>query len=235
MKAPTLAIVAASLVLAAGGIALAQDAAVDEIVVTAQRMTEYDSLQTPHVVLKRRADNLIVEVKVVCDTRDESQRREELKATLRNMIKAAGPNAGIELGLGGEVVGRFDATMLDAVIARDTKPDTSYAKVIIKTRVQPGDSFDTATGRIDAFVARTPKAGRTEILRTGDWNLTLIGPERYRGEIIGLIAADAKQTAGAFGDGYGATIEGLQLPVSWYQAAPLELALYIPYRQTVER
>ena len=235
MKVPTLAVLAASLVLAGGAVAVAQETDVSEVVVTGSRMQDYEPTMTPYVSLKRRADNLIVEVKVVCDTRDESQRREELKATLRNMIKAAGPNAGIELGLGSEVVGRFDATMLDAVIARDTKPDTSYAKVIIKTRVLPGDSFDTATGRIEAFVARTPKAGRTEILRSGDWNLTLIGPERYRGEIIGLIAADAKQTAGAFGEAFGAKIEGLQLPVSWYQSGPLELALYIPYKQTIDR
>jgi hypothetical protein len=28
-------------------------------------------------------------------------------------------------------------------------------------------------------------------------------------------------------------VEGLQLPVSWYQAGPLDLALYIPYKLTV--
>ncbi|MDO8295184.1 MAG: hypothetical protein Q7T19_01965 [Caulobacter sp.] len=235
MKALHLAALAACLVFAGGAVAVAQDASVDEIVVTGSRITEYDALQTPHVVLKRRADNLITVVKVVCDTRDERLRKEELKATLRNMIKAAGPGSGIELGLGDEVVGRFDATMLDAVIVRDNKPDTSYAKVIIKTRILPTDGYDTATGRVEAFVERTAKAGRTEILLDDDWNLTLIGPERYRVEIIALVAADAKRSAGAFGEAYGAKVDGLQLPVSWYQSGPLELALYIPYRQTIER
>lgn len=235
MKTMTIAALAVGLLLAGGAVAVAQDASVDEIVVTGEQITEYDPLQTPHVVLKRRADNLITVVKVVCDTRDERLRKEELKATLRNMIKAAGPGSGIELGLGDEVVGRFDATMLDAVIVRDKKPDTSYAEVVIKTRILPTDGYDTATGRVEAFVERTPKAGRTEILLDDDWNLTLIGPERYRGEIIALIAADAKRSAGAFGEVYGAKIDGLHLPVSWYQSGPLELALYIPYRQTIER
>ena len=68
-----------------------------------------------------------------------------------------------------------------------------------------------------------------------DWDLTLIGPGQYRSEIIGLVAADANRSAKAFGEGYSVTIEGLTLPVTWYQSGPLELALYIPYRQTISR
>lgn len=225
-------VIAAALV--AGPAAFAQNSGVEEIVVTAS-LRDYDAMETPHVALKRRADNLITEVKVVCDTRDLSQRREELKSTLRAMIKAAGPGSGIELGLGDQVVGRFDAGMLDAVIRPDVRADTSFAVVVVKTRVQPTDTFDSAAARITGYIEKTPKTGRTEMLRQGDWNLTLIGPERHRGDIIALIAADGKQTAGAFGDGYGVAVEGLQLPVSWYQSGPLELALYIPYRQRVER
>ena len=49
------------------------------------------------------------------------------------------------------------------------------------------------------------------------------------------MSADAKKTAAAFGEGYAVRIEGLTLPMTWYQSGPLELALYIPYKQTVER
>jgi len=30
------------------------------------------------------------------------------------------------------------------------------------------------------FVNKVPKAGRTEVLRQGNWDLTIIGPEQYR-------------------------------------------------------
>ena len=33
--------------------------------------------------------------------------------------------------------------------------------------------------------------------------------------------------------GHRIEVLGLQLPVSWYQSGPLELALYIPYKLTV--
>ena len=213
--------------------AFGQEGSVEEVVVTGSRISEYDANQTPHVVLRKRADNLLVEVNVVCDTRDASQRRAELKATLRNMIAAAAKNPAIDLGLGEEVVGGVDETMIDTLIGPAGRPDTSQVTLLIKTRIVAGDTLDSASKRIDDFIKKTPKAGRTEILATNDVNLSLIRPEQYRGEIIALVAQDSLKTAAAFGDGYGVSATNLQLPVSWYQSAPLELALYIPYRMEV--
>src|SRR6185437_6999939 len=112
------------------------------LVVTGTRMSEYDPVQTPQVTLIKRADNLVTKVTVICDTRELSQRREELKSTLRNMIRAAGKDSRITLGVGDEVVGAFDETMLDEVIVPDTKADTSRATVLVKTAVRPDDTFD---------------------------------------------------------------------------------------------
>ena len=221
--------------IAAGPQVLAQDGEVTEVVITAQMRDEYDPSATPAIVLKRRADNLITEISVICDTRDPAQRRAELRTTLRNLIRAAEKDPAIELGLGEEVVGRFDETMIDTIIGPFPKPDTEAARLIVKTRIQPGDTLDGATGRIKAFAKATPKAGRTEILLTEDWNLTLVRPDQYWGQIIDLVAKDSLQTAGAFGPGYGVQVEGLNLPVSWYQSGPLELSLFIPYKMTVRR
>lgn len=214
-----------------GSAAFAQP--VEEIVVTGSRVTEYDPLQTPHVTLVKRADNLIVQVTVVCDTRDESQRRNELRATLRNLVRAAAQDDAIELGLGDEVVGAFNETMLDAVIRPDAKADTSRANLIIKTGVRSQDTFDAATARIKAFVDRTPKVGRTEVLIDDDWNLTLINPSQYRPAVAKLISEDATRMSALFGTDYGVQAENLQLPVSWYQSGPLDLALFIPYKLIV--
>ena len=214
--------------------ALAQnDPSSGEVVVTGSRLTDYNPNQTPHITLPHRADNLITTVRVVCDTRDQSQRRAELRNTLRNMIQAAAKDPGIKLGLGDEVIGRFDETMLEAVILPDAKADTSYALVVVKTAVGKTDTFDAATARIKAFIEKTPKFGRTEILRTGDWELTLISPEQYRPDVVALVAEDSRRVAAAFGAGYGVSVSGLQLPVSWYQSGPLDLALYIPYKLEV--
>jgi hypothetical protein len=228
-----LALIALGLLWGTQALAAGGGAAVGEIVVTAEKR-DYNAAQTPHVTLVRRADNLITEVRVVCDTRDPTQRRNELKATLRNMIHGAGPGAQIELGVGDEVIGRFDETMLDAVIQPDAKVDTSQAVVVVKTHISAADSFDSASGRITGFIDRTPKVGRTEILREEDWSLTIIDPEQYRQAIVAKVADDARGVAGAFGPGYGVSVDGLQRPVDWYQAGPLDLALFIAYRLVVE-
>lgn len=227
-----------STLIAAGLIALclttsASAQGVEEIVVTGSRLSEYDPAQTPNVVLVRRADNLLTKVTVVCDTRDQSQRRAELKSTLRNLIRAASQDKSITLGVGDEMVTPFDDTMLDSIIEPDAKADTSRATLLVKTSVLATDTFDAATGRIRNFVEKTPKVGRTEVLLTKGWELTLVGPAKYRPQVVELVAKDAAKIASSFGDGYGVEVQGLQLPVSWYQSGPLDLSLYIPYKLTV--
>lgn len=234
MKIVPVAAIAAGLLLVSGVAAMAQDTSVDEIVVTAQ-MADYDANETPAIVLKKRADNIITSIEVTCDTRDLTQRRQELKATLQALIKAAGA-AGIELAVNSDdVVRKFDPNDLDSIIRSATKVDTSTATLTLKTKVLPTDTYESVTARVEAFVKRTPKSGRTEVLMSDNWDLTLVGPGQYRDEIIALVAADANKTAAAFGAGYSVSVDGLTLPVTWYQSAPLELALYIPYRQSIHK
>lgn len=210
-----------------------QAQSLETVVVTGAR-AEYDANVTPHTYVLRRADHLITKVRVVCDTRDPTKRKEELKQTLRSMIREATKSGTISLGVGDEIVADLTEKMLDKVIIPDARQDTSNAFVIVKTRVTAADQFDDATGRIEKFIDNTPKTGRSEIEREKPWNLTIIGPEQYRGAVIARIAEDAKQTAMALGLDYAIKIEGLQHPLAWYQKGPLDLALYIPYVLTVE-
>ncbi len=212
---------------------LAQEAGGLETVVVTGARGEYDPQTVPHVILLRRADHVITKVRVVCDTRELSKRRQELKDTLRSMIGEASRSGTISLGVGDEIVADLTEKMLDKVIEPDAKADTSVAVVVIKTRVTKEDMFDDATGRIERFIETTPKAGRTEILRENRWDLTIVGPEQYRAGLIAKVAEDAKQTAKLFGPDYIVHVEGLQHPVAWYQKGPLDLALYIPYSLTI--
>ena len=205
----------------------------ETVVVTGTEYAALDPNVMPHLYLLHRADHVITKVRVVCDTRELSKRRQELKDTLRSMIRDAARTGTISLGVGDEIVADLTESMLDKVIQPDAKQDTSVAVVVIKTRVSATDLFDDATGRIERFIESTPKMGRTEILREKGWDLTIVGPEQYRGAIIAKVAEDAKRTAAAFGPDYAVSIAGLQHPVAWYQKGPLDLALYIPYVMTI--
>jgi hypothetical protein len=220
--------------------ALAQRSSeVGEVVVTAERRAE--NLQgvpvafsggQPHVVVFHRADNLIVDLQVECDTRDQSDRLGELRATLKNVVGAAAADGSIELGVEDEqagVVVPFRLEALDALLNPGQRADTTQVTIIVKTKIQPNDSFDAATGRIDAFIKKIKVVGRSQAARSGDWQLTLISPRQYRPQILEAIAKDANEAAKDVGPGYGVTLNGLERPIGWSRSGPLELALYIPY------
>ncbi|HEY1630359.1 MAG TPA: hypothetical protein VGF56_03550 [Rhizomicrobium sp.] len=199
----------------------------EEVVVTAERRNE--EAGEPHVFMVKRADHLIARLRVTCDTRDERQRKDEIKTTLRAMIRAAGGSKTISLATGDDVLTDLSESDFDDLIVPDARPDSSQITVVIKTAVAQGDTFNAATGRIKAFVEGTAKTGRTEVLREGRWDLTLIAPDQYRDGLIAKIVGDAKHTAELFGPGYGVVIDGLERPITWSQKGPLDLALYIPY------
>lgn len=207
--------------------AYGQGGGVEQVMVTGSRIMDND--EAPNITFVKRADFLITHVRVICDTRDLSQRRQELKTTLRNMVRTAAQTQGIALGLGDQVIGALTEDNFDQIIEPDAKADTSRAEVIIKTAVTPSDSFDAATARITAYIAKTPKAGRTEILRDKEWGLTVVSPEQYRDNLISRIVADAKHNAQLFGADYNVRVTGLERRMAWVQRGPLDLALFIPY------
>jgi len=202
-------------------------AQVETVIVTGSRVHDEDD--APHLSITKRADHVITEISVTCDTRELSQRRTELKETLRNMIRAAGGTSTISLGIGDKIVLDLSESNFDSIIEPDSRADTSHAVVIIKTKVSKDDTYNAAIARITDFIASVPKAGRTEVLRQGSWGLTIIGPEQYRDSIVAQIVADARHTADLFGPGNAVQVEGLEHQVTWYQKGPLDLGLYVPY------
>jgi hypothetical protein len=224
--------------------ALAQaDSNVGEIVVTASRINGGDddspaslAMRQPHVVVFHRADNLIVNLQVECDTRDQSERIAELKATLRNVAGAATADGTIELGVQDEdagVVVPFRIEALETMLSPGARVDTSRVTITVKTKIRDGDSFEAATGRIDGFIRKIKPVGRAQATRDGDWQMTILSPRQYRVQVVAAIAKDANETAAALGADYRVQLTGLERPISWSRSGPLELALYIPYAMTV--
>lgn len=224
----------AALALAAAWPAAPQgNSSVDEIVVTAAKRDDGEGGGVPGVFVARRADNLLMEIRIVCDTRDAGQRLNELRQTLRNLIRGQRPPS-IALGVGEGMVGTFDEAAIDDVITGGGRPDTSAATLLVKTRIEPGDTVDDAVRRIRDYAERTAKVGRTEIIVDEEVQLSIVGLAQYRPQVLAAIAADARAVAAALGDDYGVTLEGLEAPVGYVQSGPLEARLFIPYSLEVQ-
>lgn len=228
------------LLLMPGAVAAQDETQADEIVVTGSRIRGYDGNEVvqapPAVTVTRRADNLIVSVQVVNDTRDAVARRNELIQTLRNMVRAARSQPAIALSVedDGQLVAFTDDMLSTLTLGVDSgRSDTSMTSVIIKTPIRPDDTLDSASGRIEQFVAQVEKTGRSLATITGDWQLSIVKPAQYRPAVLEAVAADARRTSAIFGEGYAVHVDGMANTLTWVQSGPLELAMYVPYSMAV--
>ena len=230
-------LIAAAVALALStGPAFAQDVQVEEIVVTGSRMIEWDPDDIPAVQLFRRADNLIAGVRVVNDTREAAGRRSELIQTLRAMARLAAGRADIDLSIENEgvLIPLTEDMVSTLTLGQDgMRSDTSVATLIVKTPITSGDTLDSASGRLEAFVEAVPTNGRSEVDIDDDWQLSIVDPPQYRAAILGLIADDARRASAAFGTTYSVQVTGIENRVTWRQSGPLDLGLFIPYQMTV--
>lgn len=211
-----------------------------EIVVTGSRIQRNYEDSSPPVVpvvtVPRRADNLIVSVWVVNDTREAAGRRDELIRTLRSMARAAASQPDIDLSIqvDGQLVAFNEDMVASLAIGIDgNRSDTSTASLIVKTPIRPGDTLDSASGRIEQFVARIEKAGRSLVNINGGWQLSIVNPAQYRPVVLEAIAADARETSARFGDGYAVEVAGMANTLTWVQSGPLDLSLFIPYQMSI--
>lgn len=151
MKTSTL-VASAALIIALTPAAYARAQSVQEIVVTATRAATWDADDVPTIQLPRRADNLIVEVRVVNDTRDTVGRRSEITQTLRRMSQLAASRSDIALSIDndGLLVPLTENMVSTLTLGVDgNRADTSVARVIVKTPIRTDDTLDRASGRID--------------------------------------------------------------------------------------
>ncbi|MHA6767275.1 TonB-dependent receptor [Sphingobium ummariense] len=223
-------LVSAGIALLAAVPAQAQLGSAEEVVVTAMRRDadDYDE-RVPAVGLRRTADYAVQMVTVAGDTREAPRRREEIFSMIRGAIELAGKR-GVELATGEMVVEPLTlANYRNLVLQGDGRPDTDKATFLVKTRLSDAGDAKAALDRIDAFLKAIPTVGRAEIKRSGDLTLSVVGPDNYRGQIIDLVAADARATATRIGPDYAVSAKGLDRPVEWTRASLTEVFLYVPY------
>jgi hypothetical protein len=228
-----------ALFLAASTPALSQDAGNSqdignrEVVVTANRRQFGNYEQMPLIGLRRTADFAVQYVSIAGDTRDTPKRREEIFAMVRGAIELAA-RRGVDLGTGQIVVEPLTLeNYRNLPLMNDGRPDSDRVTFIVKTRLADAGDAAAALERIEAFVKAVPPVGRAEMRKEGALTLSVVGPDKYRGQIVDLVSADAHATAARLGPDYAVEARGLDRPVEWARATLTEVFLYVPYSYTV--
>lgn len=198
----------------------------ETIVVTGSRIDWYDS---PAVTLVKPADNLVQQVKLINDSRDQELREKELTNTVKDILRMANRSSAIELGVGKEIVYPITLDDLQLDFEKGERNDTSVVFLYIKTPITEKVKVEKLVTRINDFIDDVSVSGRTEIEKNGELVLSIVNPEKYRKELLTKIAEDINSTIGIFGDKYKAEIEGLSQSLMWERASVSELRLYLEY------
>lgn len=85
------------LLIAYGVLASAQQAGLEEIIVTGQRRTDQPGPPLPAVTIRKRADFLMQSVELANDTRDAKAPHDELHQTLKALAVVAAKVPGLSL------------------------------------------------------------------------------------------------------------------------------------------
>ena len=206
----------------------------EEIIVTGSRMLDWEPDIIPAIKLVKRADFMIQKIRIVNDTRKEDQRADEIYETIFAMLAAAKKSSTFTLGTGEDVfVALTEENYKLPLLNLASKADTSYTDLLVKAPLTRQSKANKIVDEIRDFIKKAKLVGRSEVLPTGEIGLSIIQPEKYRQEVIGLIAKDVKQTLAAFGDGYSVQLEGMEYPLLWERQGLATMALYIPYKYTI--
>ncbi len=217
----------------------AQDA--EEIIVTASRISNYQSDTIPVVNLRRKADFMVVESSIESDSRSAKLRATEVEKTLKSLVASASRADHIELGLtktfetdDQEIEYVIPFVLEDVEVSSGYRQDTSQVRFIIKTPINESDEDpELVFGRIMAFIESVKEEGRAVVSDADEPNLSLVNIGQYRAPLLQAIAADNAELRKIFGEGYEVAIGGLEEPVRWRVVGPMQVAVYFPYYSSI--
>jgi hypothetical protein len=205
---------------------------IEEIVVTGTLAGS----EVPGKHLRRPADNLLLRVQIVNDSREEEQREDEIHRTLLAAISAADKNDRIELSSvtdSGFVLPLTKANY-QIELAEGRRPDTSEAYFRAKSAVPSSlDDGEALVLELKRFISGLKMVGRTEVFVDGDVEVSIVNPSQYRAEAIRLFAEDVQTVTQALGDDYRVVVNGIDRPIEWARAGSISVAIYIPYEYMV--
>ncbi len=217
--------------IAVAGFACASAHASDEVLVLSPfEISSARATEKPPIVIKKRADFLLLEITLVNDTREPERRRDEVYSTLKAMVAQVPAAARIELFTEEFTLTaqNYQIPLAEAQDKRDTSRVTLYAKIPLAD----SDDVGALSATLRGYVRSIKGDGRTEVF-TGDLGLSIKNPERYRYEVVQAIANDVKRLREMFGDGFEITVKGLDARLKWERASISEVELFLPFSYDV--
>jgi hypothetical protein len=184
----------------------------------------------PPIVVKKRADFLLVAISLTNDTQEPEHRRDEVYTTLRSMISGVPKDSRIELFTETAALTADNYRIsLTSVSGRVYVSGASlYARIPLGESDDAGSRADT----LNSFAKSIKGEGRTAVA-VGALGLVVMNPEKYRYDVIQAIAVDVKKLREMFGDGFEIVVKGLDTRLQWQRSSVSEVEFYLPFKYEV--
>jgi hypothetical protein len=238
-----LGLMAAFLCALAPAPARAQDNDMQEIIVTASRISNGRAGLpdfVPVVKLRRNADFVFVTATIESDSLDAALRATEVRNTLAALVRAAEADPKIELSIrktleteegGVEYLVDFSTEALGFVPGY--RPNTTRVSFIMKTPIaQDETDVEAVTERFDDFIDAIDADGRANVSHDDEFGLSVVDLAQYRAVLLQQLARDAAALRKQF-PGAEVQLAGFEFPVSWRAAGPIQLDIYFPYSLSI--
>lgn len=208
----------------------AQDESVEEVIVSG--IMESDGYyEMPAVTLKKQGDFLVQGVKIINDSRDKDLREKEIRESLQALVESARKLGNVQLAYGDEFLRTLDPKDKSLIFPKDgTRADTSYFRFSVKQKVNQQLSAPEQETALENFIKSAKKIGRTELDLSGETDLSIVNPEKYRYEVIQKIAEESTRLRQTIGQSCDIQLDGISNRVKWQRSGITELVIYIPYR-----
>ncbi len=194
------------------------------------------------VSLTKRADSLLLEVRLINDSINPALRRQELIDTVQRVLDAADKDPMITVSLVGEYgyVENFDPDGgASQVQISSTRQNMSSVDIMIETAIPKAGADTNAQNetavlkRIRTFVSSVKPVGRTAIRYLEAIQISIANPDQYRRDLMALIFDEIKYVKEGLGDGYRVQIADLSAPMTYGRSGALTVTFTIPYTYTV--
>lgn len=187
------------------------------------------SPNVPAVKLQMRADYVAVPLTIQGDARDPTKRIDQIENGLRAISDRIKQHADLAV--------RFGVVSLSPREQSKSFSSESYggssAQLYVLGFLKSDATVFALTKRIHQVVTAVPVTEGAKVV-LGTTTLGMDDPERFRAQLLGLIAKSAAEARKALGAGGPVEIEGLENPVGVMQVGENDVVLFINYRTRIQ-
>jgi|SRR5262245_4120617 len=184
----------------------------------------------PSVKVQTRADYLAVPVSVQSDTKDPLKRIDQIENALRSLADRVKQQPDFAIRPGSVSLSPRDAAKSFSSYESSPGPPV---QLYLLASLKPETSVFALTKRIHQLVVANPAPDGVRLV-VGNTTLGMNDPEKFRPQLLGLIAkyvADARKILGANGP---TELDGLENPVTVMAVNETDVVLFISFRAKIQ-